>query len=438
MEFLPAELIRKKRFGGEHSREELRFLLKHYVADDLPNYQMAAWLMAVCAQGMTPEETSAFTLEMRDSGRVLDLGHLGTTVDKHSTGGLGDKTSLILAPLVAAAGVPVPMMAGRGLGHTGGTLDKLESIPGFDVHVDLEHFQQLLETVGTAIIGQTFEVCPADRKLYALRDVTGTIDSLPLICGSIMSKKLAEGMSALVLDVKFGSGAFMKTQAQAEDLARALMDIGVRNGKRVTAFLTRMDEPLGRFIGNALEVQECLDIMAGKTSNGAPGKTYADTIELTLALAAQMIFMGGKAANTEHGRTLAEKLLANGSALRKFEQICAAQGGRLTEGLPRAERRETVTADRDGFFEYLDLEKLGHAAVFLGAGRKVQSDELDMGAGLEVFCRQSQAVKKGDPIFTLHFSETRGFASALAALNEGFQISTRPLTESPLIAKVLT
>lgn len=438
MEFLPSELIRKKRFGGTHTREEIHFLIQNYAKDVIPDYQMAAWIMAICFCGMTPEETSWLTQEMCESGRVLDLSRLGVTVDKHSTGGLGDKTSLILAPLVAAAGIPVPMMAGRGLGHTGGTLDKLESIPGFNVRLDFTQFEHLLETVGTAIIGQTGEICPADRKLYALRDVTGTIDSLPLICGSIMSKKLAEGMNALVLDVKFGSGAFMKTAAEAERLARALMDIGERNGKYVVSVLSRMDEPLGRFIGNALEVQECLDIMSGKFAHaGGAGKGYADTIELTLELAAHMIFAGEKAPSVETARALAAKLLEDGSALRKFEQICSHQGGQLHKGLPVAPLRETVVSERNGFFEYRDLEKLGHAGVYLGAGRRFQTDVLDPSAGIEVYCVQGQKVRIGDPLFTLHYSNPNGLAPALASLNESYKISDFAPIPSPLVAKVL-
>lgn len=437
MEFLPSELIRKKRFGGEHTPAEIRYLIQNYSQDKIPDYQMAAWIMTVCFQGMTPEETAALTREMRDSGVVLDLSRLGVTVDKHSTGGVGDKTSLILAPLTAAAGVPVPMMAGRGLGHTGGTLDKLESIPGFNVRLDFKAFEEQIETVGTAIIGQTGEICPADRKLYALRDVTGTVDSLPLICGSIMSKKLAEGMSALVLDVKFGSGAFMKTPAEAESLALALMDIGKRAGKKVVAFITRMDEPLGRFAGNALEVQECLDIMDNKSCD-RPGKGYEDTLELTLELAGHMIFLGGKAASPQAGRDLAARLLREGAAKRKFEEICAAQDGRLSLGLPKALYQETVTSPAGGYFEYTNLEKLGHAGVFLGAGRRFQSDALDYGAGLECFCRQGQAVKQGDPLFILHHSDKSRVEPALSALREGFRISAQPVAASPLIAKVLT
>ncbi|MGE0526067.1 MAG: thymidine phosphorylase [Bdellovibrionales bacterium] len=437
MEFIPSQLIRKKRFGGEHTRTEIEYLVQGFARGEIPDYQMAAWLMAICFRGMSPRETAWLTQEMRDSGVVLDLSSLGPTVDKHSTGGLGDKTSLILAPLVAAAGVPVPMMAGRGLGHTGGTLDKLESIPGFDVNLDLERFRKQVATVGAAIIGQTKEFCPADRKLYALRDVTGTIDSQPLICGSIMSKKLAEGMSALVLDVKFGSGAFMKSGAEAEILAEALMQIGVASGKMMTALITRMDEPLGRFVGNALEVRECLDIMEGRACPGE-GKGYEDTLELTLELAAYMIFMGGRAPDLEESRLLARHLLRDGSARRKFGEICAAQGGLLDQPLPKAAQITPVHAEQTGYLHYTDLEKLGLAGIHLGAGRKFQTDPLDHAAGIEVLCAQGQKVARGQSLFQLHHASTCDPKEALHELKSAFAVSRQPVERSPLIAKVLT
>ncbi len=438
MSFLPAELIRKKRAGKSHSHEEIRFLVQEYSKDKLPDYQMAAWLMAVCFQGMADEEIAWLTQEMRDSGTVLDLSDLGLTVDKHSTGGIGDKTSLILAPLVAAAGVPVPMMAGRGLAHTGGTLDKLESIPGFNVRLDLARFRAQMEKIGTAIMGQTNEICPADRKLYALRDVTGTVDSLPLICGSIMSKKLAEGMSALVLDVKFGSGAFMKTLGEAEQLARALQDIGVRSGKRVTALLTRMDEPLGRFVGNALEVQECLDIMSGERGgDGGSGKGYADTIELTIELAAHMIFLGERAKSVPEAKQLALHLLEDGSARKKFLEICAHQGADLNKGLPVAPKADSITAQSSGYLQYKDLEKLGNACIFLGAGRRFQTDPLDPSAGVEVFCANGAKVTAGETLFKLHHSAPATLADAISEIQKSFIISDRPAERTPLVAKVL-
>lgn len=433
--YIPAELIRKKRAGRQHTHDEIRFLIQEFSRDKLPDYQMAAWLMAVCFQGMSEEEIAWLTQEMRDSGTVIDLADLGLTVDKHSTGGIGDKTSLILAPLVAAAGIPVPMMAGRGLAHTGGTLDKLESISGFNVRLDLQRFRAQIEKVGTAIMGQTQEICPADRKLYALRDVTGTVDSLPLICGSIMSKKLAEGMSALVLDVKFGSGAFMKTLAEAEQLARALQDIGARSGKKVIALLTRMNEPLGRFVGNALEVQECLDILDG-TPASPGGKGYSDTIELTLELAAHMIFLGEKAKSVPEARAIAERLLQDGSAKEKFLEICREQGGDLDRGLPKARQIKAVKAKTSGYMHYRNAERIGHACIHLGAGRRFQSDPLDLSAGVEVFHANGDQVQTGDILFKLYYSTESGIDDALREVEKSFDIISTPPEKTPLVAKV--
>lgn len=436
MEFLPADLIRKKRAGAAHTADELKSLIQAYASGEIPDYQMSAWLMAVCFNGMTPYETACLTREMRDSGRVLDLSPLGTTVDKHSTGGIGDKTSLILAPLVAAAGVPVPMMAGRGLGHTGGTLDKLESIPGFNVALDLDTFVRQVGRIGCAIIGQTPEICPADRKLYALRDVTGTVDSLPLICGSIMSKKLAEGMSALVLDVKFGSGAFMKTLDEAEHLARALKSIGESSGKKVTALLTGMQQPLGRYIGNALEVRECLDILSGRPAP-SPGKGYADTEALTIELAAHMIHLGGRAPNATAGRARARELLLNGAALTKFGDLCRAQGGSLDGALPTAEHVVDVTAQEGGFVNFTNLECFGRAGVHLGAGRRFQSDVIDFGAGLEILVEQGQKVEAGETLFRVHHSRPSALPTALETLAGGFEITALATETNPLVARIL-
>ncbi|MGE4130624.1 MAG: thymidine phosphorylase [Bdellovibrionales bacterium] len=435
MSFLPDELIRKKRQGFEHTRGELHFLIDEYVKDRLPDYQMSAWLMAVCFQGMSSRETAWFTQEMRDSGIVLNLAHLGMTVDKHSTGGIGDKTSLLLAPIVAAAGVKVPMMAGRGLAHTGGTLDKLESLAGFRVGLSLAEFKQQLEKVGTAIIGQTLEICPADRKLYALRDVTGTVDSLPLICGSIMSKKLAEGMSALVLDVKFGTGAFMKTVEDAEQLARALINIGHHAEKKVIALLTRMDEPLGRFVGNALEVKECWDILCGQAAPSG-GKTYADTVELTLELAAHMLVLSGQVADVDAGRAKAREVLTSGQARQKFLEMCKAQGmtGELT--LKDAHQSEFFTAPQSGFVHFQNAEKLGRACIHIRAGRKVQSDKIDHAAGLEILVRQGDRVEKGQPLVKIHYNQG-SIEDARADLAEGLTVTSERVERSPLIAKVI-
>lgn len=437
MELLPAELIRKKRFGSEHALEEIRFLIQGYAQDRIPDYQIAAWLMAICLKGMTGQETAWLTHEMRDSGCVLDFSSHSKTVDKHSTGGVGDKVSLILAPLVAAAGVSVPMMAGRGLGHTGGTLDKLESISGFSTELTLAQFESQVRELGVAIMGQTVEICPADRKLYALRDVTGTIDSLPLICGSIMSKKLAEGIHGLVLDVKYGSGAFMKSVAEAEELARALMEIGRHSGRHVHALLTQMDEPLGRFVGNALEVKECLEILTNQVP-AYEGKKPDDTRELTLELAGHMIFLGGKALSVEAGRKHAAELLANGAAYEKFQEMCREQGGDLKKPLPQTANTQIIAADRDGFLHYSNCEKIGLAGIVLGAGRREQTDTLDLSAGIEVFRAHGDAVKKGDTIFKLYAEDKTRFSAAVEFLNQSFVLQSKAAPRSPLIAKVLT
>ena len=328
--FLAAELIKKKRSGLEHTREEIEFIIHGFTAGLLPDYQMSAWLMAVYFKGMTPKETASLTEVMLHSGRVLDFTNAKSlAVDKHSTGGVGDKTSMILAPIAAAAGCTVPMIAGRGLGHTGGTLDKLESIPGFNVFLSLDQFAAQVKSIGVAIIGQTGEICPADKKIYALRDVTATVESFALICASIMSKKIAEGIGALVLDVKFGSGAFMKTLEEADQLATKLMDIGTAHGKKVAVLLTDMEQPLGRFIGNSLEIAECVAILKNDEFMGRGRDDFEDCRELSLALAGQMIWLSGLASSADQGYEKARKVLEDGSAYAKFEDICRAQGGNL-------------------------------------------------------------------------------------------------------------
>ena len=316
----PLDLIRKKRDGGELSSDEIGFLVRAYTNDEIPDYQMAAWLMAVLIRGMTGPELSALTAAMLHSGEVLDLSDLpGPKVDKHSTGGVGDKTSLIIAPIVAAAGVTVPMISGRGLGHTGGTLDKLQSIPGFNINLSLSEFRRVLKSCGCGLIGQTAEIAPADKKLYALRDVTATVESPNLICASIMSKKLAEGIDGLVLDVKTGSGAFMKTEKDSVHLAELMVETGERMGKKMVALITDMDQPLGLKVGNALEVEECIEVMNG----GGP----ADLREVSVELAAWMFYLGGRTPSVDEGRELADKLIRDHSALKKFREIVIQQGG---------------------------------------------------------------------------------------------------------------
>ena len=366
--FRAIDVIRKKRDAVELSGEEIEALVNAYTAGDVPDYQVSAWLMAVVLKGMTRPETAALTDAMLHSGEVLDLSSLpAKKVDKHSTGGVGDKTSLVLAPLAAAAGVTVPMISGRGLGHTGGTLDKLEAIPGFNVNLPVADFRRVLEKIGCCMIGQTAEIAPADRKLYALRDVTGTVESPYLICASIMSKKLAEGIDALVLDVKTGSGAFMKNEKDAVFLAELMVETGERMGKQVVALITDMDQPLGLKIGNALEVVECIEIMQG----GGPN----DLRELCLELAGWMLHLGGVANSVADGRAQSEKLIASGKALERFRQMIAMQGGdpRVIDDpmkLPQAKHTMQVVSARQGYVSAMQCEQIGTACVILGGGRE--------------------------------------------------------------------
>jgi pyrimidine-nucleoside phosphorylase len=402
MHFLPAELIKKKRNGLTHSKDEIRFMIDGFTGGLIPDYQMSAWLMAVYFSGMNPSETADLTEAMLHSGHVLDFSGLGKpAIDKHSTGGVGDKTSMILAPIVAAAGVPVPMIAGRGLGHTGGTLDKLEAIPGFRIDLSLEEFQKQVAEVGCAIIGQTKEICPADKKIYALRDVTATVESLPLICASIMSKKIAEGIDGLVLDVKHGTGAFMKTAEAAETLADKLMEIGRAHGKKVAALITSMDEPLGRFIGNSLEMGECFAILKNEPYLGRPPGDFRDTRELSLELAGMMIWLGGRATSAEDGVRIATETLDSGRAWEMFEKICRIQGGN-PDALPVAARKVDILCENEGFVAGFDTEKIGLAAIVLGAGRLKTTDLIDPSAGIEVHVKLGDRVKKGDRLFTLY------------------------------------
>jgi len=436
MSFLPAELIKKKRAGLAHTDDEIRFLVSAFTTGELPDYQMSAWLMAVFFKGMTPAETSTLTEAMLRSGRVLDFSHLPVrAVDKHSTGGVGDKTSVILAPIVGALGVPVPMISGRGLGHTGGTLDKLEAIPGFTTRLTLDGFTHQVETLGVSLIGQTNEICPADRKIYALRDVTATVESLPLICASIMSKKLAEGIGGLVLDVKFGSGAFMKTLEAAEQLADGLMAIGAAHGKKVAALLTRMEEPLGRFVGNSLEIGECIAILKGESYLGR--RDFADCRELSLELSAQMLWLSGRASSPEEGLTLARESLESGRAYEFFERICRAQGGD-PRALPLAKTRVDVLAPADGFVGKFNCERIGIAGITLGAGRRLATDSVEPTAGIEVHRKLGEPVSRGEKMFTLYGAwdrEDARFRDAGKTLLEATTISLQNPKVSPLIAK---
>ncbi len=384
------EVIRKKRDGGRLAADEISGFVRSYTDGAIPDYQAAAWAMAVYFRGLDGAELTALTDAMLHSGDVVDLSSVaGRKVDKHSTGGVGDKVSLHLAPAVAACGVNVPMISGRGLGHTGGTLDKLESIPGFRVDLSVERFKEVLGDCGLALIGQTDRLAPADKKLYALRDVTGTVESIPLIAASIMSKKLAEGIDGLVLDVKLGSGAFMKTLERARELAETLVDIGRRAGKRCSAFITDMDQPLGRWVGNAVEVRESIEVLQGR---GEP-----DLVELTLALGGEMLRLGDAARTYEEGREKIARSLTDGSALGRFEKCVELQGGRLGE-LPAAGKGIAVAAATSGWVTAIDAEQVGLAALKLGAGRSRKEDSIDPAAWVRVRKKIGERVEPGEPL----------------------------------------
>jgi pyrimidine-nucleoside phosphorylase len=430
------DVIRKKRDGQELSRPEIEYLVRAYTSGEIPDYQVSAWLMAVILRGLTRAETSVLTDAMLHSGDVLDLSEFSAKkVDKHSTGGVGDKTSLVLAPLVAAGGLVVPMISGRGLGHTGGTLDKLESIPGFNVNLSVPQFRSVLKACGCAMIGQTSEIAPADRKLYALRDVTGTVESPYLICASIMSKKLAEGIDALVLDVKTGSGAFMKKEQDAVFLAELMVETGERMAKSVVALITNMDQPLGTHVGNSLEVVEVLDVLRG---NGP-----ADLRELCLELAGWMFHLGGAADTVEQGKLKAEKLIVSGKALERFRQMVELQGGDARaldhpDKLPRAKYMHDVTSPKAGYITEMNCEAVGTACVVLGGGREKKEDAVDPAVGIVLHRKVGDQVAAGEPLCTVHAnSETRA-ARATKLLLESYQIADAPaLHIKPLVHRVI-
>ncbi|MCB0361121.1 MAG: thymidine phosphorylase [Bdellovibrionales bacterium] len=432
--FIPAQLIKKKKYGGHHSEEELKFLVNEYTARRLPDYQMSAWLMAVCLKGMSDEETVLLTSAMKNSGQVLNFSHLPSpVVDKHSTGGVGDKTTLIVAPIAAAAGVPVAMVAGRGLGHTGGTLDKLKSMRGFSVAMSLSEFQAKVSQFGLAIMGQTEEICPADRLMYALRDVTGTVDSLPLICSSIMSKKLAEGVDGLVLDVKYGSGAFMKTIEEARRLSLLLKKIGSAHGLAVRILLTNMNQPLGQFIGNSLEVFEALEILRGKSS-----PLFADTKELSLEIAAHMIHLGRKSSSLREGRDRASRLLEEGHAYKVFKDLCLRQGALDIENLPHAPHVLELKAKHRGYIESMDTESIGLAAVLLEAGRTTLEDEIDYRTGIECLVKVGKKVERGDTLFKIHGRKDLPMKDVGLRLESSLAFFTSPPLAPNLIAETMT
>ena len=433
--FRAVDLIRKKRDGSALTPAEIEYLVDSYTKGTIPDYQIAAWLMTVVVRGITREETTALTHSMLHSGEVLDLSFLpAKTVDKHSTGGVGDKTSLILAPLVAAGGLFVPMISGRGLGHTGGTLDKLEAIPGFNVSLSIPEFHRVLKTGGAAMIGQTSEIAPADRKLYALRDVTATVESIPLISSSIMSKKLAEGLDALILDVKVGSGAFMKKQVDARRLAQTMVGIGRRMDKKVQALITDMNQPLGYAVGNALEIMEASQTL----QNAGP----ADLTKLCLELAARMIHVGKKAPTLEAARRLAEKHLVEGSAYKKLKQVVAAQGGNPQaldkfELLPNATGMREINSPRAGYVSSIDAEDIGTASIMIGAGRDKKEDAIDPAVGIILEVKIGEKVDAGSVLCRLYYTKDERVDEAAEMVEDAFRISAQKPDERELILEVV-
>jgi pyrimidine-nucleoside phosphorylase len=429
------ELIVRKREGHKLSDQDIRQLIDGFMDGSVTDYQMSALAMAVYFRGMDFDETVAMTMAMRDSGRVLDFDAIDAPkVDKHSTGGVGDKVSICLAPIVAACGLVVPMMSGRGLGHTGGTLDKLEAIPGFRVDLTIPQFRSQLRKIGCALIGQTGDLAPADKRLYALRDVTGTVESIPLITSSILSKKLAEGIDALVLDVKVGRGAFMKTESHARELARCLVRVGKLAGKRVSALLTEMNSPIGYTIGNALETAEAIEVLHGRGPD--------DLRELTDELAAEMLRAGGVAKSKAQALRRVEQVLKNGSALEKMREVVKAQGGdpKVVESpdrLPLSRHRSTVTAESDGYVTGIDPLELGYASMGLGAGRSRAEDSVDPGAGIRLHVRIGDRIGTGESLATIYGSERSLLRTGSARVATSFQIGKRrPPVRSRIIETI--
>lgn len=428
------DIIQKKRDGLELTDEEIRFLVEGYTRGDVPDYQMSAFLMAVYFKGMTPRETTTLTLAMMESGDRVDLSEFGDlTVDKHSTGGVGDKTTLIVAPLAAALGGVVAKMSGRGLGHTGGTVDKLESIPGFRTTLERDEFLRQVREIGLAVVGQSGSLAPADKKIYALRDVTATVDSVPLIASSVMSKKLASGAKNIVLDVKVGSGAFMKTVSQARELARAMVDIGRLSGRRVAAVLTNMDVPLGYAVGNALEVREAVEVLAGHGPE--------DLTAVCLELAARMLALA-KGRPYAESLARAEAALREGLALRKFEEWIRRQGGDPSfigepERLGAAPVTAEFTAPMDGYVSSMDAELIGKAAAVLGAGREKAGDPIDYTAGILLRRKTGQPCEKGGTLAALFTSKKEKVDEARAYLEKAIRISPEKPEPQPLVYGVV-
>jgi pyrimidine-nucleoside phosphorylase len=427
----PYELIKAKRDGHPLVAADIHAFIAGYTAGSVADYQMAAMCMAVFFRGLSKEELGAWARAMLESGEILDLSDTpGIKVDKHSTGGVGDKVSLSLAPLAAACGVPVPMISGRGLGHTGGTLDKLEAIPGFRVDLSIPEYRRMVREVGACLIGQTATLAPADKKLYALRDVTATVDCIPLIASSIMSKKLAEGIDALVLDVKVGSGAFMKTIEDARVLARTMIDIGAQMNRRVTALLTDMDQPLGRAVGNALEVIEAVELLHGRAE--------PDFLECTLALTAEMLVLGGRANDEIDARNQLQKAIASGAAFQKLQEIVKWQGGDPSaiadlSKLPHAKQTTDVLAPDAGFVTAIDCEGVGLASVALGAGRERVDSPIDPAVGFTLLKKLGDPVSRGEPMVRVHHNAPSKLEEVRERLLRAYRIGAKPPDRRPLV-----
>ncbi len=429
------DLIRKKRDSQEHSREEIDFLISGYTRGEIPDYQMSAWLMATWIRGLSGAEIASLTEAMLHSGEVITFPEIpGKKVDKHSTGGVGDKTSLILAPIVAAGGLNVPMISGRGLGHTGGTLDKLESIPGFNTSLTLAEFRRVLGKCGMALIGQTAEIAPADKKIYALRDATSTVENIGLICASIMSKKMAEGIDALVLDVKTGSGAFMQKEEDAVRLAELMVETARRMGKKAVALITDMDQPLGKFAGHSHEVIESIEVLRGR---GA-----ADLRDLSIELSAWMFFLGERTNSLDEGRALAGKLIASGEALQKFKQGIALQSGdsRVIDDysrLPQAKNRKEVKSRATGYLTATNCMEFGVALAMLGGGREKKEDQIDPGVGLEFHKRIGDRVTTGETLVTIFYSSDAKLAEAIERIEGSFVFTDQPTSPKKLVRRLV-
>lgn len=429
------DLIVKKRNGGVLSKEEIDFMIKGYTKGDIPDYQMSAMMMAIYFKGMDEAETLSLTMAMEKSGDVLKLDAIkGIKVDKHSTGGVGDKTSLALTPMVAACGIPVAKMSGRGLGHTGGTIDKLESFPGFSTELTTENFIRNVNNIGIAIMGQTADLAPADKKLYALRDVTATVDNMSLIASSIMSKKLAAGADAIVLDVKTGSGAFMKTEEDAYALAREMVKIGNGAGRRCVAVVSDMDEPLGYAVGNALEVKEAIATLKG---NGP-----ADFTELVLALGVQMLILGGRAFSEEEAKEMLKRTIADGSALRKLAEFVRTQGGDEKavfeeELLPKAVIIKEMKAEQEGYISHIACDEVGICSLLLGGGRETKESVIDLAVGIVLAKKVGDYVNAGDTLAVIHANDEKKLSAAEERLKRAYSITKEKPEKRPLIKTVI-